>query len=221
MMLLDSLFNLKTTAKIPRQVLSRSWEDRHDILSSDVNLFCWNRHLDKTIVDCLERGIDHWPQQVRVLIHRTELDLGINTIREHWPGPEDHGLDLFWEDIARLAYDFLAFSEDGSGTLHLKVVHNDACTKFHLDGYNLRLFTTYFGPGTEWLPEKAVNRAALGTSNDRIVKDTSQIRRMKPFEVGILKGEIQGHQQLSKGIVHRSPELQFQGQKRIILRIDL
>ena len=105
--------------------------------------------------------------------------------------------------------------------MHLKMISDDACTKFHTDGYSLRLFTTYHGKGTEWLPEKAVNRTFLGQSNDLIVKDASRIQQMDAFEVGILKGEIPGKASSVKGIVHRSPKIAHTGEKRIILRVDI
>ena len=69
-----------------------------------------------------------------------------------------------------LVNDFLDYSPSGAGTVHLRVISDDSCRKFHTDGYPLRLFTTYLGRGTEWLPEKATNRKGLGKSNDLIVK---------------------------------------------------
>lgn len=136
-------------------------------------------------------------------------------------GSDVEPLDLFWEDVTILIQDFLAFSENSSATVYLKVIDNNACTKFHTDGYSLRLFTTYHGRGTEWLPEKAVNRSALGETNDQIVKDPSKIQRMETCEVGILKGEIPNAPNRTRGIVHRSPEIVQTGEKRIILRIDI
>lgn len=84
-----------------------------------------------------------------------------------------------------------------------------------------RLFTTYIGPGTEWLPEEAVNRKALGTTNEKIVMDKSKIQRIQTGHLAILKGELPNHNESVKGIVHRSPEIKNSGGKRIILRIDI
>ena len=44
---------------------------------------------------------------------------------------------------------------------------------------------------------------------------------MKPFEVGILKGEIPRRQRNVKGVVHRSPEIAQNEEKRITLRVDI
>ncbi|MEM8893030.1 MAG: DUF1826 domain-containing protein, partial [Bacteroidota bacterium] len=124
------------------------------------------------------------------------------------------------EDVYKLASDFLSYSDYGRGRLHLRVVNNDGCTKFHTDNYTLRLFTTYVGKGTEWLPESAVNRTGLGKGNEHVVKNQTMIERMRPFEVGLLKGEIK-NRSITKGIVHRSPKISHTGEKRIILRIDI
>ena len=95
-----------------------------------------------------------------------------------------------------------------SGTIHLKVIDDNACSKFHTDQYKLRLFTTYYGKGTEWLPEKATNREALGKTNELIVKDATKIQELTTYDVGVLKGTIPGIINSSKGIVHRSPQIE-------------
>ena len=146
----------------------------------------------------------------------------LNASNARWSGEDSRPGNAFWEDVYRLTFDFLSsFSPDHSGTVHLKKVDSNECSKYHTDGYSLRLFTTYYGSGTEWLPEKAVHRAGLGKSNEKILKDPSQIQRMDPFEVGILKGELPNKMNRTPGIVHRSPEIELHAEKRIILRVDL
>ena len=90
-----------------------------------------------------------------------------------------------------------------------------------MDWYHLRLFTTYHGKGTEWIPEEAVDRSALGQTNKEIVKDQSKVQQLETFDVGILKGAHSESKRPIKGIVHRSPEIEREGEKRVILRIDL
>ena len=104
--------------------------------------------------------------------------------------------------------DFLTLARMRSGTIHLKVINDNACSKFHTDQYKLRLLTTYYGKGTEWLPEKATNRKALGKTNKLIVKDASKIQELTTYDVGVLKGTIPGIINSSKGIVHRSPQIE-------------
>ncbi|MEM7552269.1 MAG: DUF1826 domain-containing protein [Bacteroidota bacterium] len=213
---------LKVTKNDPRQVISHNWEDRKCILKPEINLFDWERLLDKSIVQYLETQIEILHKPIRYPIDRKNLCDQIKDVRAMWKNNSNlEGGELFWQDVYKITKDFLEFSENGMGILHLKVVSNDACAKFHIDGYDLRLFTSYLGPGTEWLPENAVNRVALGTSNDRIVKDQSKVQRMKTGDVGILKGELPNRKSSVKGIVHRSPEISQTGEKRIILRVDV
>ncbi len=221
MRLLSELSFLGLKTKSPRQVVSDKWADRDKINESDVNLFCWKRSMEAEVSDFLVKVIDRQPKPIQFHSNLEELGDNIELAKQKWTWSDLEPLDLFWEDLKMLISDFLTFSEHKSGTIHLKVIDNNACTKFHTDGYTLRLFTTYYGEGTEWLPEKAVNRSGLGKTNEQIVKDPSQIQQMEAFEVGILKGEVPNSHNRTKGIVHRSPEIVGTGEKRIILRIDI
>ncbi len=207
--------------KVPRQVISDSWDQRGDILEPGVNLFCWKRPVDKAIDIYLESITQSDKEPIILFTHLKDLTQNLSKARLIWDPDHLESGDLFWRDVEGLSHDFLHFSEANSGTIHLKVIKDDACTKFHVDGYSLRLFTTYYGRGTEWLPEHATNRKGLGKSNEMIVKDRSQVQQMDPFEVGILKGELTRRLGRTRGIVHRSPELSESGGRRIILRIDL
>ncbi len=210
---------IKSTRKKPRQVLSESWENRNDILNADVNLFCWKRSVNKAVYCYLEHLLQKELKPIKFHSHIDDLVEGIEIHKQSWDFDFGTNSTLFWDDVLMLAQDFLKFAKDSSGTIHLKVIDNNACSKFHTDGYSLRLFSTYYGSGTQWLPEKATNRKVLGKTNELIVKDPTQIQQMETFEVGILKGEVSNSK--SKGIVHKSPAIQHRGEKRIILRIDI
>ncbi len=207
----------------PDQVISEAWEDRNKILNDGVNLFCWKRPENPDIHQFLQGVLNSHPQPIQVSVNKVELPQQLENARKSWEEHQDsiNGEEQFWQDIFMLVNDFLDYSTSGAGTVHLRVISDDSCRKFHTDGYPLRLFTTYLGRGTEWLPEKATNRKGLGKSNDVIVKRPALIQRMKPFEVGILKGEIPGRQRNVKGVVHRSPEIAQNEEKRITLRVDI
>ncbi|MEQ9166941.1 MAG: DUF1826 domain-containing protein [Fulvivirga sp.] len=212
-------FYFKT--KHPKQVLSTTWDDRTSINQKDVNLFCWERPEEPAIKDYLNTLVDTNLPAIRLFIDKENIDKQLVGARNIWDRDKKHEGDAFWKDVQQVAKDFLHFSEDSTGVFHLKVVANDACKKFHIDGYRLRLFSTYIGPGTEWLPEAAVNRNALGTTNEQIVTDYTKIQRLGTGHVSILKGELPFEAQSVKGIVHRSPEITSLGEKRIILRVDI
>jgi len=213
---------LNTILKGPQQVMSASWSDRKEVLDQNVNLYCWQRTPDLEIRQYLEKVLITDPKPIRVEVNSEELVDQLRLARSSWEGTVPADGTRFWKDVSLLVGDFLQLSSSRTATMHLKVISDNACTKFHTDGYSLRLFSTYLGRGTEWIPESATNRLALGKSNKSIVKDTSKIQQMKPFEVGILKGELRnGLQQVTKGIVHRSPEIVTLNEKRIILRVDI
>ncbi len=215
------LSQLTTVRSRPQQVICRNWEERSRILQHDVNLFCWTRSLAEPVILYLEERMQEPLQPVRCPVERKGLSRQLSAARAVWENTGSQEGDLFWKDVQNITHDFLDFSKDGTGILHLKVVADDACSKFHVDGYRLRLFTSYIGPGTEWLPEDAVNRYALGTTNEQIVKKPTRSQRMGTGHVGILKGEIPNQNQSTRGIVHRSPPLQETGQRRLILRVDI
>jgi len=221
MKLFPTLSLLKRKREFARQSISNCWTDRENVLRDDVNLFLWKRSLDRAIPQYLSSIIHSDPEPIQCVITSSNLSQQIEKARNSWDILSQHEGAPFWSDILFLANDFLEFAPSGTATLHLRIIADDACRKFHTDGYPLRLFTTYWGKGTEWLPEDAVDRSALGTQNDRIVRVPAMIRQMEAGEVGILKGESPSSARSVLGIVHRSPEMTQPGEKRIILRVDI
>ncbi|MEM9857472.1 MAG: DUF1826 domain-containing protein [Bacteroidota bacterium] len=221
MSILNAFPFFKSAKSASGQFLSEDWASRSEILQENINLFCWRRPVKLEITRYLESILSTQLKAIQFQVNRETLHEKLNLARALWDKSEKLEGDIFWQDVERISSDFLKFSKDGSGVFHLKLVTNNACTKFHVDGYRLRLFSTYYGPGTEWLPEDAVNRQALGTTNECIIADPNRVQRMGTGHVGILKGELPGQLQSVKGIVHRSPEISLTSEKRIILRVDI
>lgn len=221
MALFKSIPLFKTKSKVPQQVMSTYWDDRERILEEYINLFIWERSLDSGVQAFLQEVLDQHPMPVKVCVNQNDLHHQLASAKKIWDDAGIPDCPAFWRDLSTIVYDFLDFTETGSGIVHLRVVEDDACTKFHIDGYRLRLFATYFGKGTEWLPEDAVNRAALGTENNRIVRDSLSIRHVEAGHVSILKGELPNEPLSARGIVHRSPGIAHTREKRIILRVDI
>lgn len=65
------------------------------------------------------------------------------------------------QDLQSLVQSFRLMTGIGSAKISFGAVTGDQCRKFNADYQRLRLITTYLGPGTEWLPERAVRRDAL------------------------------------------------------------
>ncbi len=123
-------------------------------------------------------------------------------------------------DLFFLAENFMELAKVSKLRLHLRVITDDACRKFHVDGYENRCICTYDGLGTEWLMDDNVRRKALGTENEQIVKNQDGVQKMNPFEVGFLKGENFKNPS-GKGVIHRSPEIESKGLKRFVVRLDV
>lgn len=125
------------------------------------------------------------------------------------------------DDIATIA-EAIAFLFDTSTVgIRLRLLNSAMCPRFHCDNLPVRLVTTYVGPGSEWLPEHAINRKGLGAPHPdkpEIATNTSAIQRLSLGDIGLIKGSgWVGCEE--RGLVHRSPALE-NGSKRLLLSID-
>lgn len=132
----------------------------------------------------------------------------------------------FWmrRDIEELIAVLLTRLGDQRLRVQLGPVRTDQCRKFHVDFLTERLLCTYVGPGTEWIPDDAVDWSAIENppqcpreANQAICRDPSQIRRALGGDVLILRGR---HFAGSRGVVHRSPPIEEAGLKRVVLTIS-
>ncbi|MGO3768360.1 MAG: DUF1826 domain-containing protein [Vreelandella alkaliphila] len=135
--------------------------------------------------------------------------------------PEPSAGDALVDDIATIAEAIAFLFDTDTVGIRLRLLTAAMCPRFHCDNLPVRLVTTYVGPGSEWLPENALNRAGLGAPTpDRpeIINDPTAIQRLQAGDIALLKGSgwvgCEAH-----GLVHRSPSLEA-GQKRLLLTID-
>lgn len=133
--------------------------------------------------------------------------------RDHLPA-----CPAFLADADRLTRLFQQVSKSDSLKLQLSTVTTNMCRRFHTDMNDLRMLCTYVGAGTLWLPDDAINAAALkpGTSNDEIVLDERLIQQVATGDVTILKGALYPE---ANAILHRSPTIEETGEHRLLLRI--
>ena len=90
-----------------------------------------------------------------------------------------------------------------------------ACQRYHIDNVPLRLLVTYYGKGTEWVPDSAVDRLAYdsGMPNDKILTNTNGRKFLNAWDIAIFRGG-------KTGILHRTPESVINGESSILMRID-
>ncbi len=132
------------------------------------------------------------------------------------PGTVACGRTRLVADIARLGAMFAEIAGAATVRIRLEAIDGPACRLFHADRVGLRLLCTYAGPGTEWVPDDAVDRSALG-DNGRAVTRPAAIRHLPRFAVGLFKGDAYPGTD-GRGIVHRSPPVR--AVPRLLLCLD-
>ncbi len=207
------------TPRLCRAAQVASLRELSAIQSEEINLACLKRPIQEEIVQYATILIEHNFKGIHAVVRRDSVKA---VVSEQLDNHQWYltGKCFLTDDVTRLTTAFMDIIKEDVVQLHLKVVSDDACSKFHTDRYDLRLLCTYIGKGTEWVEDAYVNRAKLmNGENHQIIKNEFKIQHMQPFEVGVLKGEGSSKNK-NKGIVHRSPPVSHAGEKRLLLRLD-
>jgi hypothetical protein len=202
-----------------RQLEAQKLSDFELIHERDVNLVYQKRKTDEEIINYAKLLFEHGFNGINQIVSPDTMEnVVIDSLDEF--GFQTVGKVRLKEDIMVIGQTFFTVTRAANLRLILKVITNNACSKFHTDAYDLRLLCTYAGNGTEWISEDYVNRKKLlhGT-NEEIIRDFKQVKCFQPFDVAILKGEVTARPNV-KGIVHRSPAIEHTGEKRLLLRFD-
>ncbi len=189
---------------------------REQLACDEVDLVTWHRELPPGLEPQLASWVQHHPATFDRVVTLQSHDL-----TEATSGLAEPARAWLTADLAEL----LARLADLAQTRRLRVsfgaVRTDQCRKFHVDHVRYRLVTTYLGPGTEWVPEHAVDRAALAhpascpcDANKSIVRDEAAVRHAIAGDVLLMKGARHPSQ---RGAVHRSPPIEGTRQVRVVL----
>jgi len=204
----------------PRSVSYRLGPDASVLASvraSDVLLAGWERRIPAEIAALLdarrvgERDFFEGHADAAHPALFDEVLAGLDPVARAWLA----------EDVVGLVTRFAAVARSASVRIGLGAVNGDQCRKFHADMHRYRLITTYVGPGTEWVPEEAVDRAAMEhppecpcDANREIVRDAAAVRRAATGDVLVMRGSLALG---GRGAVHRSPPVEAEGIARIVL----
>lgn len=163
-----------------------------------------------------------------------EIELTIEVCFERFdfasllPGCEDiFGYDAWWRDVARLSAAFCDLFEIERVGLRLRALDKPMCPRFHVDHVPCRLVCAYGGVGSQWLPDKSVDRTKLGSGakglpdeESGLIRDKAAIQTMPPYAVGLMKGtKWEGNE--AHGAVHRSPKFPRDESRRLLLTLDM
>ncbi|WP_437936980.1 DUF1826 domain-containing protein [Sorangium sp. So ce341] len=137
--------------------------------------------------------------------------------------PHASGRDAFLDDVRGLISVFADLTGCPRIGVRLARLDKPMCPRLHADMVTVRLVTTYVGPGTEWAEHADVRRDRLGHRSNGVPDEVSgvlragaRLRRMAPFDVGLLKGEAWPGNR-DRGAVHRSPP---GASPRVVLTLD-
>lgn len=122
-------------------------------------------------------------------------------------------------DMAQMVSLYARVSGCSAVFVRLEAVAGDASSRFHVDWLGLRLLVSYAGPGTQYLPEWAVDRDALMTNPDAVCKDANAIAQVPTGSVALFKGSGYAGQ-TGFGAVHRSPPLSAGNERRLVFVIN-
>jgi hypothetical protein len=211
--------------------IGRSPEALTNIYNEAINIAVWQRELGAGVQQYVS-GLLRKPKVISLKISGTSDQL-MQEIRQVFPvevsdqSCEPIKANAFYTDIRRVIDMFACLFDANVLGLRINVLEHAMCPRFHTDNVGVRLITTYHGLGTEWLPDVAVNRHALGTAfasqvstPGAIIDDEQFIQRMNSGDVALFKGELwEGNE--GRGIVHRSPVVTMQQPKRLVMTCDL
>ncbi len=185
-----------------------------DIYRDGVNLCVWRRGADTGLSAWLTRLAGEQDLEVIARLSSDDLDL-----RGRLAGlPAGAMFEAWLEDLnflLRLYTDLLGAEAVG---VRLKTLSSDMCPRFHVDRVGVRLLCTYAGPATEWLENSQVIRGALGATGE-VPRLGARVQMLERFDVALLKGEAWPGN-TGNGAVHRSPAIQKDGVRRLLLSIE-
>lgn len=206
-MIVQKIHTFENAAISPqREVLN----DIH-LKSKNIAIFQRNMaHLRQKLLQIANQGID-------CRANGTQEDI-LYTLKNYLDNRQIECLDVL-SDIRQLVMLFQEVTQASTFRFLFATITTDMCSRFHTDINNLRLLCTYLGPGTLWLPNQAINYTAVKSrgSNEEMVTDQQLIQQLSPGDVCILKGALYPD---ANPVLHKSPPIEKNGEKRLLLRID-
>ena len=193
----------------------------NNIFNREINISIWKRNLNSNILHASEIIlIKNSDLQFSELVNKNfSIDFLVDKIGA------DKKLISFYEDIQYLTKLFCELFDINDAWLRIDAIDKPMCPRFHADHLKCRLVTTYYGPGTQWLPNSLVNRNKLGHGNNGLADDISglfskksDIENLDVGDIGLLKGEAWVNNE-GLGLVHRSPHADS-NYKRLYVTID-
>ena len=177
------------------------------IFADVVTVCIWNRRPDPILTNYLREytGSESWERRVCVDVANPRFEELLTGFKA------DVGRVRWATELAALIDLFATLTDSRTVGLRLTATDTATCPRFHSDQVGLRLLCSWLGEGTEWLAEKDVIREPAEPSDTSArfaagpVRPGGVVRQMRPFAVGVFKGELWPGNQ-GRGAMHRSPQ---------------
>ncbi|WP_221794223.1 DUF1826 domain-containing protein [Oceanobacter mangrovi] len=206
---------------MPDHSISPRAADLAAIYRNDINMAVWQnalgQSLDQTGLQQLQDELPlllQRPGGFRFQLHSRRKQFR-SQLQQDFPSSVPAGAALLsYLDTAAEVFESLF--EPNAMALRLITLDGAMCPRFHVDHVPVRLVSSISGPGTEWLPETAIKRQALGGGPIQPCQDDNAILRAVAGDLALMKGEGWiGNE--GRGLVHRSPAT---NEPRLFLSID-
>lgn len=173
-----------------------------------INLTIWQRGLDAALAAEAALMCTHDGEALRLGVAVVGLDTALPAAMAAggWPTPP-----YMAADIVMLAAQFGRIMGCNAVDLRLEVITGDACRKYHADYVTARLITSYAGPGSQWISDAQAAALAGGADADQFVPE-----QLQAGDVALFKGR----RWTPRPIIHRSPPIAGNGQRRLVLVIN-
>ena len=223
MNIIKSCFKPQNSASLNRlSFKGKTSSSLAEIYQEEVNIAIWQRKVSSKITLASNNILQTYPY---LEISEVVKPKNVIEVLDSKIGTSKDSIYLS-KDISDLVNIFCdLFNLDQVG-FRLKILDHAMCPRFHVDRVPCRLITTYHGIATEWLPHCKVDRSKLGVvSHGKIDEETGIFKTHKDIEqldvghVGLLKGESWEKNE-GAGLVHRSPNVENNDQRRLMLTLD-
>ena len=167
----------------------------------------WRRQTPLSILTWLDELDECLLPRTRTVVPRDGIYATLKVLFDACGLPAGPQRDWLQSDITMLADTFANLMRSDFLRLRLEPVTTNACRKFHVDAITARLVCTYRGTGTQY-----------GLSKDRR-EEPDRIFTVATGDPILLRGTL-WPENLSSGLLHRSPPIEGTGETRLVLVLD-
>ena len=166
----------------------------------------WRRRMQESMQSWLETlPVDQLPSG-RIILPVLKVRSAVTELMNISEMPDCAERQLLLDDICLLAHEFNKICASSYHRFRFDVVTNNKCPKFHIDHVAARLLCTYRGVGTEYsfLDDQKRPTEIFPTPNCAAI---------------VLRGK-KWPTDCANNLVHRSPEINDENERRLLLIID-